>query len=89
MKNMKIESRPMEPQTSSLPEGPRYPYGLELSLNEESLKVLGIKDLPKMGAEMTLKAKVCVCATHESDTIYGKNRNMSLQITDMELGDKD
>lgn len=71
---------------------PIYPYGLEVRLDTDALEKLGLEDeLPEVGGEMTLLAKVKVTGASSSDSEYGKNRSVSLQITDMclEDGNKD
>jgi hypothetical protein len=87
MKNMQEEAKQMSADPV-MKEGPRYPYGLQIHLDEGSLKKLGIKELPKVGDVMTIKAKVSVCDVNKHESIYGSNRNLGLQITDMELSSK-
>jgi hypothetical protein len=68
---------------SSSMDKPKYPYGLEISLDEAALKKLGI-DLPEVGAEMALEAVVEVSSTSQSESAAGgKNRSLRLQITEM------
>lgn len=65
---------------------PKYPYGLCICLDESSLKKLGIKSLPEVGATMTITAKVQVKSVGKYDSMHdGVRRNMDLQITDMDL----
>jgi hypothetical protein len=87
MVNMKCEDDEKETM-AAMPEGPEYPYGLRICLNEESIKKLGIDKLPELGAEMILNAKVSVCSVSKSESEGGVYRNLDLQITDMELGSK-
>lgn len=68
---------------------PDYPYGLRISLDEESLKKLGITDLPEVGQAMTLQARVEVVSVSQYEHTEGKSRDMSLQITDMALDTPD
>ncbi len=63
-----------------------YPYGLEISLDDESLKKLGMDAMPAIGSTATLVAKVKVTSVSESANEHGSDRRLSLQITDMELG---
>lgn len=65
-----------------------YPYGLELHLEEMSISKMGMNELPKLGTEMTLMAKVKVESASESESRNGKRRSLRLQITDMELTQK-
>jgi len=64
---------------------PEYPYGLCLSLDDESLQKLGIDQLPDVGTVMHLVARVQVTSVSQYERTDGKNRDISLQITDMEL----
>jgi major coat protein len=86
--NMKQEVE--KPQSSECcamkPDSPKYPYGLKLYLDNESLKKLGIETLPEVGSvvQITATAEVCETASNESQ-LYGDNKNMGLQITDMAL----
>jgi hypothetical protein len=68
--------------------GPRYPWGLSISLDNESLEKLGI-EMPKVGAAMTLTARVtvtsCSARQYDRDGKAEMQRDCSLQITDMAL----
>ncbi len=62
-----------------------YPYGLSLSLDDESLQKLGI-DISDyaVGDELELHAKVKVRSLRQSESENsGKDRSMDLQVTDM------
>jgi len=65
---------------------PAYPYGLSICLDDEALAKLGIASLPDVGTPFTLTARVEVCSTSQYQNQDGADRNLSLQITDMELG---
>lgn len=66
----------------------KYPYGLRLELNDETMKKLGLEKLPEVGEKLELHAKVVVERVSQSDTKEGgKRQDMSLQITDMCFGD--
>lgn len=62
-----------------------YPYGLQVNLEEMSIKKLGMEELPEVGKEMILVAKVDVTSVSNRKDNFRQNRNVSLQITDMEL----
>lgn len=89
MKSMKLsksessETMPVEAKQDS----PAYPYGLRLELNDETMKKLGLEELPEVGETMALTAKVVVERVSQNDTKEGKRQDMSLQITDMELSE--
>jgi hypothetical protein len=89
MKSMKLtkaeteNASPIEAKAAA----PQYPWGLRLELNDETMKKLGLKELPDVGEKMVLKANVVVESVSQNDTKDGKRQNMSLQITDMDLGE--
>lgn len=67
-------------------EAPRYPYGLELRLDKESLDKLGVKTLLSVGTEIMITAKAYVSSTSAYEYQgEGKEINMGLQITDLAL----
>lgn len=72
---------------TSMSESEKYPYGLKLTLNKEALAKVDIDKLPEVGTVMKLTGSVIV--TEASLRQYHDNtdeKNMELQITDMELG---
>ncbi len=69
-------------------EMPEYPYGMRIQLDHETLKKLGIDELPAVGSYLALEARVCVRETAENDDIYNggdKRRSMTVQIEKMAL----
>lgn len=64
---------------------PAYPYGLSLSLCDESLNKLGMKTAPAVGSRFMLQAIVEVTGTNVREEQKGKDTDVSLQITDMSL----
>lgn len=67
---------------------PKYPWGLSISLNDESLEKLGWEDREfKRGEEIVLEIKVKVIGFSEQDTMQGEMKNVQLQITEMEVED--
>lgn len=66
---------------------PRYPYGLELSLDEETLAKLGLTAPPAVGTTMMITAKVTVTSASQYQRQGGDAESSSCwQITDMECG---
>ena len=66
---------------------PEYPYGLRISLDDESLTKLGMSELPTVDAEFTLEALTCVIGvsrnyTHDPGT---QGRSLELQIKALQL----
>lgn len=70
----------------SVADAPKYPWGLCITLNDDSLEKLGVKVLPSVGTTLTLVAKVEVTGTRDTQTQGGESQqSMDLQITDMQL----
>jgi hypothetical protein len=72
---------------TSILDAPSYPYGLAISLDNGTLKKLGIKDLPEVGEELMLMATVKVTSVSSSEGEGGSQKNVSLQITEACLGE--
>lgn len=65
----------------------RYPYGLDLDLDSDNLKKLGIKELPDVGTEMIVVGVGVVTSTHTSERVEGKaDRNITIQLQKLEIG---
>jgi hypothetical protein len=89
MKNMKRDINDKNIQEAAgLAQPNEYPVGLQIHLDHSSLEKLGVKDLPKMGETLNLSAHAKVHAVGHNESMHGKNRHVSLQITHMELGSK-
>ena len=71
--------------------GPIYPWGLSISLNDDVLDKLGLK-LPEVGDTMMITAKVRVTSAsareYEYDGAKKTCRDCSLQITDLGVQDQ-
>ena len=65
----------------------KYPYGLQIRLENESLEKLGIDKLPSAGKTMTLTAEVEVSGSNMHERLGDKTPSMSLelQITKLSL----
>ena len=61
----------------------KYPWGLNISLNEESLSKLDFDG--EVGEEVVLLAKVTITSKSEYEHENEKSKTMDLQITEMEL----
>lgn len=90
--DMKISKADREKQTSPstlMKDGPAYPWGLSLNLDDATLEKLGL-ELPEVGEELMLHARVKVSSCSSSDSEGGgKNRSCSLQIVAMGLEGED
>lgn len=65
--------------------GPKYPYGLCLDLNDDTLKKLGIDPLPPVGTVVHITAMAKVKNVSEYENEEGAERCLGLQITDMSV----
>ncbi len=70
---------------SSYEDQERYPYGLRLDLNDDTLKKLGITKLPAVGTVLMFEAKAKVVGSRQSATVESDNRSIELQITHLDL----
>lgn len=65
-------------------EGPEYPWGLSIRLEDETLTKLGVTTLPDVGDEFRLVCIARVDSVSQSQMASGRNdRCVSLQITQM------
>lgn len=88
MQDLKITKK--EAKEASKPIGTyedqeRYPYGLRLDLNDDTLKKLGITKLPAVGTVLMFEAKAKVIGSRQSATESSDNRSIELQITHLDL----
>lgn len=92
MKRKSEEAKTMlsdEVESEDDDESPKYPYGLEVTLDSDSLEKLGITaaSLPKVGEQMQMAAKVEVKSVgmNEYQGDSKPSLHVCLQITAMEL----
>ena len=87
MVDMKMSKKEAKEYCSpSTDEGPRYPYGLSISLDDDALEKLGIGDDVNVGDEVLVTAKATVTSKSGYQTMVGASENsIGLQITDMEV----
>ncbi len=85
--DMQMGAEETAEQISPTPaDAPKYPWGLCITLNDDSLEKLGVKTLPAVDTEVTIVAKAVVSATRENQTQGGDSEaSMDLQITDMQV----
>lgn len=90
LKSMKMSAKDAKeyasPATADASDAPRYPYGLCLHINDETIKALGVNAMPDAGQTLMITARVKVASVEQRDTQKGQDRSMSLQITDMAIG---
>lgn len=88
MVNMKMSREERAESQAIAMDQPDYPYGLCIDLDDDALTKLGITDMPKVGTEIMFRAKATVKSTGENQYEgQDKESRMSLQITDMEIGE--
>lgn len=67
------------------PDEPRYPYGLEISLDNDALDKLGI-ELPEAGEQFMILGVGPVTRVSQTDNKRGKDRSLSIQLQKIEVG---
>lgn len=87
--NMKLSKADRDKSTEMVmpaEDAPRYPWGLSVSLDNEVLEKLGMKELPEVGDELELLARVTVTRVSSTDQAEGgPSRDVGLQMTEMAL----
>ena len=74
------------PEVATEYERPDYPYGLEISLEEESMEKLGLDvENFSVGGKIELVCNGEITRTHESAGKDHNNSSVSIQITDMAI----
>jgi hypothetical protein len=84
MKMSKEEAK--EQSSPSTADTPRYPYGLEIRLDDDAIEKLGLGDGLNVGDEVMITAKAKVTGKSGYETLVGDAENsIDLQITDMDV----
>jgi hypothetical protein len=84
MQRSKEEIKEASTPAESSEDAPRYPWGLALSLDDDSLTKLGFTDPPAVGTVLTITARVEVCSSRQYQTLGAESEMSSdWQITDM------
>lgn len=82
-RNKGMDAAPAEKYT-----GPDYPYGLNLTLEHDHLKKLGIGTMPKVGSYVNITARALVTSVRQSESTKGKpNRCVEMQLQKIGVGD--
>lgn len=66
-------------------EEPAIPYGLRITLDDESLKKLGFETLPAVGDRMVVAAIGVVDSVSEHDSTRRKNRDVSIELEKLDV----
>lgn len=90
MKDLKISKKEAKEKSEAMAtigssDQERYPYGLRLDLNNDTLDKLGIDKLPTVGTVLLFEAKAKVVGSRQSATEGSENRSVELQITHIDL----
>lgn len=65
---------------------PKYPYGLNICLNDSTMKKIGMDKLPEVGTTVLIQALAVVSSVRQSQQQDGdKESGVDLQITDLEV----
>jgi hypothetical protein len=87
--NMKLPKRKKDAGAELVeePEGDRYPYGLEVRLEDESLNKLGMDALSnKVGSKMSIEADGVVEHASAHQRRNGKlDQSLTIQLTDISV----
>ena len=75
-------------ETSS-DKGPKYPYGLQLSLDEEQIKKLGGLKGAKVGGSVKIMAMGDITSMREEARKDSTSKNISIQITAIDIETED
>jgi len=86
MTSMKMSKKKAKTSHMCETDAQRYPYGLQIELNDDSLTKLGMTDLPSVGEEMIVVGVAKVTSVSQRDSGQNKTRNVSLQLEAMEVG---
>lgn len=91
MKSMELSTQEKKDNAieSVVRDRPKYPWGLKISVDQDSYKKLDLKKVPQVGDKMMMLCMVEVCSvSNESYEGDEKNISIGLQITDMDMKDK-
>lgn len=86
LKSMELSKAEAKEEVAYEPELPRFPWGLCVELNDETLKKLGVTTPPAVGATVMFVAKAVVTSYSKRQDQTDTDEYLSLQITDMDLG---
>lgn len=94
MIDMTLDKADAEEEASCSAEPPKYPYGLSLSLNDETLERLGMSTMPTVGSQVMLSALATVVTVSERQTqetkeagepVESVEKYVELQITALDV----
>ena len=84
MADMRKSKKERDDTCCDISDDEEYPWGLRINLDDESMEKLGI-DLKDVGDVCVFSATAVVTNVSQSAGDNGEHKDMSLQITDMEI----
>lgn len=88
--NMKLSKKEAKQEFSvGEDKGPRFPHGLSISLDSESLKKLGFDSTPDVGEEFIVVGIGPVTHASEHKRQNGTDRDVTIQLQKIEVGPVD
>lgn len=85
MIDMKLPKSKRHETAMPVSSGQDYPYGLTINLDNDSLKKLGMKELPEVGAECMVHGVGKIVRVSESAYEKEESRVVEIQITKLAL----
>lgn len=84
--SMKLSKKQSKREFEIEPEsGPRFPHGLSLNLNDESLTKLGIDKLPAVGKKLKVVGIGVVTSVSQHEGRNRKNRDITIQLQNLSV----
>ena len=87
--NMKLSKKEAKNEFEVAPSRPRFPHGLSISLDDDSLKKLGFDNLPDVGEEFIVVGIGPVENASEHKRQNGVDRSVTIQLQKIEVGPVD
>lgn len=87
--DMKLTKKQAKNENEMSVELPKYPFGLSINLDDESLKKLGFDSLPDVGDEFIVVGIGPVKSVRASENENGSDRSFSIQLQKLEVGPAD
>ena len=84
--DMKLTKKESKAEVATDSKGPRYPYGLSISLDDESLKKLGFDSLPDVNDQFIVVGVGPVTSVRQSERESGSDRSIQIQLQKLEVG---
>ncbi len=83
--NMRRSKKERKSAEKAMDEQPAVPWGLSITLDDESLDKLGFKKLPDVGDRMVVAAIGTVKPVSERSSERDKNRDVSIELDKLDV----